>query len=80
MEWAPVADHVQSWQNRPEVALLAQMGDEIKLGGGGCSSATAHKQNPVAAETLVALAQFNAILASGMHQSLVHEQERSGAS
>jgi len=39
----------------------------------------AHKQNPVAAETLVALARFNATQLSGMHQSLVHEQERSGA-
>jgi 3-carboxy-cis,cis-muconate cycloisomerase len=38
-----------------------------------------HKQNPVAAETLVALARFNAVQLSGIHQSLVHEQERSGA-
>lgn len=38
-----------------------------------------HKQNPVAAETLVALARFNATQLGGMHQALVHEQERSGA-
>jgi 3-carboxy-cis,cis-muconate cycloisomerase len=38
-----------------------------------------HKQNPVAAEILVALARFNATQLSGMHQALVHEQERSGA-
>ena len=38
-----------------------------------------HKVNPVGAETLVALARFNATLVAGMHQSLVHENERSGA-
>jgi 3-carboxy-cis,cis-muconate cycloisomerase len=62
-----------------DVALLAQAGDEIALAGGGGSSAMAHKQNPVAAETLVALARFNAVQLAGIHQSLVHEQERSGA-
>jgi 3-carboxy-cis,cis-muconate cycloisomerase len=63
-----------------DVALLAQMGAEIKLSGGGGSSAMAHKQNPVAAEVLVALARFNAVQVSGMQQAVVHEQERSGAS
>lgn len=62
-----------------DVALLAQMGSEIALSGGGGSSAMAHKQNPVVAEALVSLARFNAVQISGMHQSLVHEQERSGA-
>lgn len=62
-----------------DIALLAQSGDEIELSGGGGSSAMAHKQNPVAAETLVSLARFNAIQLSGLPQSLVHEQERSGA-
>lgn len=62
-----------------DVALLAQMGGEIRLSGGGGSSAMAHKQNPVVAEALVSLARFNAVQVSGMHQSLVHEQERSGA-
>jgi 3-carboxy-cis,cis-muconate cycloisomerase len=62
-----------------DIALLAQMGDEIKLAGGGGSSAMAHKQNPVAAEVLVALARFNAVQSSGMQQAMVHEQERSGA-
>ena len=38
-----------------------------------------HKVNPVGAEILVTLARFNATLLSGMHQSLVHENERSGA-
>ncbi|WP_457580130.1 3-carboxy-cis,cis-muconate cycloisomerase [Ensifer canadensis] len=62
-----------------DVALMAQQGDEIELAGGGGSSAMPHKQNPVAAEVLVALARFNATQLSGVHQALVHEQERSGA-
>jgi 3-carboxy-cis,cis-muconate cycloisomerase len=62
-----------------DIALLAQTGGEIRLSGGGGSSAMAHKQNPVAAEALVALARHNAVLVSGLHQSMVHEQERSGA-
>jgi 3-carboxy-cis,cis-muconate cycloisomerase len=62
-----------------DVALLAEVGKEIQLSGGGGSSAMPHKQNPVAAETLVTLARFNAVQVSGMHHSLVHEQERSGA-
>ncbi|MBB4567123.1 3-carboxy-cis,cis-muconate cycloisomerase [Rhizobium leucaenae] len=62
-----------------DIALLAQAGDEIELCGGGGSSAMPHKQNPVAAETLVSLARFNAVQLSGIHQSLLHEQERSGA-
>jgi 3-carboxy-cis,cis-muconate cycloisomerase len=62
-----------------DIALLAQAGDEIELSGGGGSSAMPHKQNPVAAEALVALARFNAVQLSGIHQSMVHEQERSGA-
>ena len=62
-----------------DVALMAQAGDEIELSGGGGSSAMPHKQNPVEAEVLVTLARFNAAQLSGMHQALVHEQERSGA-
>ncbi|MCF3641154.1 3-carboxy-cis,cis-muconate cycloisomerase [Rhizobium sp. TRM95111] len=62
-----------------DVALLAELGGEIVLSGGGGSSAMPHKQNPVAAEGLVALARFNATQLSGMHQALVHEQERSGS-
>jgi 3-carboxy-cis,cis-muconate cycloisomerase len=52
---------------------------EIEFAGGGTSSAMHHKKNPVQAEALVTLARFNAVLVSGLHQSLVHEQERSGA-
>jgi 3-carboxy-cis,cis-muconate cycloisomerase len=61
-----------------DIALLAQDGEEIELAGGGGSSAMAHKQNPVAAEALVSLARFNATQLSGIHQALIHEQERSG--
>lgn len=62
-----------------DIALMAQGGSDIELSGGGGSSAMPHKQNPVKAEALVALARFNATQLSGMHQALVHEQERSGA-
>ena len=63
-----------------DITLMAQQGiDEIELTGGGGSSAMPHKQNPVLAELLVTLARFNAVQVAGMHQSMVHEQERSGA-
>ncbi len=63
-----------------DVCLMAQQGiDEITLESGGRSSAMPHKQNPIAAETLVTLARFNAVQISAMHHALVHEQERSGS-
>jgi 3-carboxy-cis,cis-muconate cycloisomerase len=63
-----------------DVALMAQNEiEEVKLAEGGSSSAMPHKSNPVRAETLVALARFNAALLGGLHQALVHENERSGA-
>jgi 3-carboxy-cis,cis-muconate cycloisomerase len=63
-----------------DIALMAQSEiGEIRLANAGGSSAMPHKQNPVAAEVLIALARFNATLLSGMHQALVHENERSGA-
>lgn len=62
-----------------DVALMALAGGEIALSGGGGSSAMAHKQNPVTAEALIALARFNAVQLAGMHHALVHEHERSGA-
>ena len=63
-----------------DICLMAQQGvDEIALAGGGGSSAMAHKSNPVLAELLVTLARFNAAQLGGLHQALVHEQERSGA-
>lgn len=63
-----------------DIALMGQDSiGEIVLAGGGSSSAMPHKDNPVGAEVLVALARFNATLVGGMHGALVHEQERSGA-
>jgi len=63
-----------------DFCLMAQQGiDDVVLTGGGSSSAMPHKQNPIAAETLVTLARFNAVQISAMHQALVHEQERSGS-
>jgi 3-carboxy-cis,cis-muconate cycloisomerase len=62
-----------------DVALMAAVGGEIGVSGGGGSSAMPHKQNPVKAEALVALARFNAAQLPAMHSALVHEMERSGA-
>lgn len=63
-----------------DVALMALRGDDdILFSGGGTSSAMPHKQNPVTAERLVAMARFNATLVAGMHQAQLHEMERSGA-
>ncbi len=63
-----------------DVALMAQNEiGEVKLADGGRSSAMPHKSNPVRAETLVALARLNAALLGAQHQTLVHENERSGA-
>lgn len=63
-----------------DIALMAQNEvATIRLAGGGGSSAMAHKKNPVAAEVLVALARLNAGLLGTLSQSLVHENERSGA-
>ena len=63
-----------------DIALMAQQGvDEISLSGGGGSSAIPHKSNPILAELLVTLGRFNATQVAGIHQSMIHEQERSGA-
>ncbi|WP_295315535.1 3-carboxy-cis,cis-muconate cycloisomerase [Roseobacter sp.] len=63
-----------------DICLMAQQGlDEIRINGGGGSSAMPHKANPILAELLVTLARFNATQLSGIHQAQVHEQERSGS-
>ena len=61
-----------------DFCLMAQAG-ELRHSGGGRSSAIPSKQNPVRAEMLVALARFNAVLVSGVHHGMDHEQERSGS-
>ena len=63
-----------------DVTLMAQQGiDEIALAGTGGSSAMAHKQNPVTAEAMVALARYVAGQQGILGQAMIHEQERSGA-
>lgn len=63
-----------------DVTLMALRGtSDIKLSGGGTSSAMPHKQNPIGAERLVAMARLNAGLMATMHQSQLHEMERSGS-
>lgn len=62
-----------------DIALMAQQGiDEVSIFGAGGSSAMPHKQNPVAAELLAALARYVAGQQGVLAQAMVHEQERSG--
>lgn len=63
-----------------DIALMAQQGiEEVALSGGGTSSAMPHKQNPVAAEAMVALARYVGGQQGVLAQALIHEQERSGS-
>ncbi|WP_421950168.1 3-carboxy-cis,cis-muconate cycloisomerase [Pelagibacterium sp.] len=63
-----------------DIALMAQnVAGDVVLAGGGGSSAMPHKSNPVSAEVLVTLARYAAGSSGTVAQSLVHEQERSGA-
>jgi 3-carboxy-cis,cis-muconate cycloisomerase len=63
-----------------DITLMAQNeAGEARLSGTGSSSAMPHKQNPVKAEILIALARFNASQLGCLHQAMVHENERSGA-
>lgn len=62
-----------------DIALMAQQGvEEIALAGGGGSSSMPHKQNPILAETIIALARHVAGLQGVLAQAMIHEQERSG--
>ncbi|MEW9807928.1 3-carboxy-cis,cis-muconate cycloisomerase [Mesorhizobium sp. ZMM04-5] len=61
-----------------DVALMA-LGGTIALADGGRSSAMPHKQNPVKAEVLEALARFNAAQVAAMHEAAIHPVERSGS-
>lgn len=61
-----------------DVALMAA-DKRLGLSEGGGSSSMPHKQNPVEAELLVSLARYNAVVAGGVHQALVHEHQRSGS-
>ncbi|WP_158871401.1 3-carboxy-cis,cis-muconate cycloisomerase [Antarcticirhabdus aurantiaca] len=63
-----------------DVALMAQTRvHAVELAGGGGSSAMAHKRNPIGAEVLVSLGRLNAGLLGTLSQSMIHENERSGA-
>ena len=62
-----------------DILIMAQSEvREISLKGAGGSSSMAHKQNPVAAEFLVAQARFCQVQASGLSMASIHENERSG--
>lgn len=62
---------------------LIQLGQseiaEVTAGAGGGSSTMPQKSNPVAAEALVTLARLNAGDVAGVHQALIHAQERDGS-
>jgi len=61
-----------------DIALMSAVGPEqITLSGGG-SSAMPHKNNPVKAETLIALADFALPLQASLALSARHEAARSG--
>lgn len=62
-----------------DITLMAQQGiEEVALDGSGGSSAMPHKQNPIKAETIVALARYGAHMQGLLGQAMIHEQERSG--
>ncbi|CAN7168345.1 hypothetical protein ASC89_23530 [Devosia sp. Root413D1] len=63
-----------------DLALMAQSEvGAVTLAAGGTSSAMSHKNNPVKAELLVALAHHTAGLSGTLTHAMLHENERSGA-
>ncbi len=67
-----------------DIVLLSQseVGEVREAAPGGSrggSSTMPQKANPVASEALVTLASLNATLLPGLHQALLQEQERGGA-
>ncbi|MYJ86314.1 MAG: hypothetical protein F4044_01195 [Rhodobacteraceae bacterium] len=61
-----------------DLTLMAQMG-QVEFTGGGTSSALSHKSNPIEPELLITFGHYLPLLTAGMHQALMHEQERSGS-
>jgi 3-carboxy-cis,cis-muconate cycloisomerase len=52
---------------------------EARAGAGGGSSTMPQKSNPVAAETITALARLTACLTTPVHLAALHAEERDGA-
>ncbi|MEP5151620.1 lyase family protein [Planktotalea sp.] len=61
-----------------DIALMAAIGAEQITMTGGSSSAMAHKNNPVLAETLISLANYAGSLQLSLTQAARHEGFRSG--
>ena len=62
-----------------DIALMAAMGPAQITLSGGTSSAMAHKNNPVKAETLIALSDYAFSMQYNMLRSARHEGHRSGS-
>ena len=59
---------------------MTQQGvEQMRLRGGGASSAMPRKQNPILAELLVTLSRCIAVQLGEIHKALIHEPERSEA-
>ena len=63
-----------------DIILLASSGiNEVSITGSGKSSTMPQKNNPVAAEAIVALAKTNIELSSALQHAQIHNNERDGA-
>ena len=65
-----------------DISLMTQQGvEQMRLRGGGASSAMPRKQNPILAELLVTLSRCIAVQLGEIHKALIHEPElhREGA-